>query len=323
MEIATGLHQLKVPIPNNPVGYVLPYVFDVPGGLAIIDPGWDAEESVASLQSQLAEIGAGFGNLKQIIVTHVHPDHFGMAGRLREASGAQIVVHEADIAFLRWRSGGGMGNTDDWFTRHGLPAGAAPLMRGVNAQRFVADLVEPDRLMADGELLRLGAYELRVIWTPGHSPGHACFWEERRELLLTGDHVLPTISPNVSLWPGLEADPLGDYIRSLEKLRGLKPKKVYPAHEYAFDDLHRRLDELEAHHEERLQEMLDAVRGGAATAYAIAREVRWAIGHFDNFNPATRRAAMTETLAHLRYLANQRRLREVDVNGVVGFKLPG
>src|SRR5581483_524186 len=118
------------------------------------------------------------------------------------------------------------------------------------------ELTKPDHLMRDEEMLNLGAFDLSVMWTPGHSPGHACFYMASQELLLSGDHVLPTISPNVGLWPGSEEDPLGVYISSLKKLRGLAVKRVLPAHEYSFDDLDGRLDELEEHHEARLQEVL-------------------------------------------------------------------
>jgi glyoxylase-like metal-dependent hydrolase (beta-lactamase superfamily II) len=312
MQILDGMFQLKVPIPNSPVGYVLPYAFQVPGGISIIDPGWDAPESVESLEGQLKAIGASFTDLKQIIVTHVHPDHYGMAHRLRELSGAQVLVHEDDVGYPRWGAGV---DIDAWFARHGFPD-SAPRMdpNRQGWQQRMPSQRGPDRLMHDGETLKVGAFELRVIWTPGHSPGHACFYMERELLLLSGDHVLPTISPNVGLWPGSDADPLGDYIRSLKLLRGLECKHVYPAHEYDFADLEARLDELEQHHEERLGEVIAAMTAGATTCYEIARGVKWSIGHFDKFDWGTRRAAMSETLSHLRHLYREGRvsLREVD-----------
>jgi glyoxylase-like metal-dependent hydrolase (beta-lactamase superfamily II) len=314
MQIIDGMFQLKVPIPNNPIGYVLPYAFQVPGGIAIIDPGWDADESVDSLKEQLAEIGASFTDLKQIIVTHVHPDHYGMAHRLREVSGAPISVHEADINQPRWGAGV---DIDAWFTLHGMPSSVPRLdPNRVSAQRRMMELTKPDHLMTDEEVLHLGSYDLRVMWTPGHSPGHACFYMEAQELLLSGDHVLPTISPNVGLWPGSNEDPLGTYIRSLDKLRGLAVKRVLPAHEYSFDDLDGRLDELEQHHEARLQEVLSSMDAGADTAWEIARGVMWSIGHFDNFDFQTQRAATSETLSHLRHLDREGRIT-IDESGSV------
>jgi glyoxylase-like metal-dependent hydrolase (beta-lactamase superfamily II) len=159
------------------------------------------------------------------------------------------------------------------------------------------------------------------MWTPGHSPGHACFYEEQMELLLTGDHVLPTISPNVGQFPGSGSDPLGDYLASLRRLRGLSVKRVLPAHEYDFEDLDARLDELEAHHEARLQEVIDAMKAGATTGFEVARGIKWSIGHFDGFDPMTRRAAMTETMAHMERLMREGRVELREEAGKTYFSL--
>jgi glyoxylase-like metal-dependent hydrolase (beta-lactamase superfamily II) len=324
MEIVNGLHQLKVPVPNNPVGFTLPYLFEVAGGAAIIDPGWDADESYESLKAQLAELGLGFGDIRQVIVTHIHPDHYGLAARVKAESGCEVLVHEKDIEFLNWRANH-FPNTDidGWFASHGMPpieGGWRSLGVGGRANRWTIG-APPDRTIADGETLRLGGFALQVMWTPGHSPGHACFYEPDQELLLTGDHVLPTISPNVGLWPGTDEDPLGDYLRSLRRLRGLSVKRVLPAHEYDFVDLEARLDGLEAHHEERLQEVIDAMQSGATTGYEVARAIKWSIGHYDGFDMMTRRAAMTETMAHLQHLEREKRVVSRQEDGKTFYEL--
>jgi glyoxylase-like metal-dependent hydrolase (beta-lactamase superfamily II) len=320
-EIIPGLYQLKVPIPNNPIGYVLPYLFEVHGGYALIDPGWNADESVESLRRQLAELGLSFRDLKRVIATHIHPDHYGMAGRIREEAGCEVVLHEKEKDMVRTRyvnPGPLLDSVGDWLAKHGIPKDERRDLQysSMPARRFV-EAVEPDLTLTDGECLRMGKLELRVIWTPGHTPGHMCFYEEREQLMFTGDHILPTISPNVSLHPQSDDDPLGEYLSSIKKLRGLPTRKVLPAHEYSFDDLEARLDELDRHHEQRLGEMMDAIRGGADTAYEIARHVTWATGKFDEFNPWMRRSAVGETLSHLRYLANQGRLSTWEEDGVV------
>jgi glyoxylase-like metal-dependent hydrolase (beta-lactamase superfamily II) len=108
----------------------------------------------------------------------------------------------------------------------------------------------------------------------------------------------------------MEGDPLGDYLQSLQRLRGFKVKRVWPAHEYAFDDLNQRLDELQEHHRLRIEEMLDAVEAGADSVYEVARRVKWAVGHFDKLNLWTQQAAMNETLAHLNHLVLEKRLEQ-------------
>lgn len=321
MEIVNGLHQLKVPVPNNPIGYTLPYLFEVPGGAAIVDPGWDAPESIESLQAQLAVLGLSFEDIRQVIVTHIHPDHYGMASRVKQASDCEVLVHEKDIEFLRWRQRDfATLDINGWFAQHGMPDTSLPPSVGGRMGRW-AETTEPDRTMTDGEHLSLGNFDLQVMWTPGHSPGHACFYEEKLELLLTGDHVLPTISPNVGQWPGTDTNPLGDYLASLRRLRGLPVKRVLPAHEYDFEDLDTRLEGLEEHHEARLQEVIDAMRAGATTGYEIARGIKWSIGHFDGFDPLTRRAAMTETMAHLEHLMREGRIERREEPGRTYFNL--
>ncbi len=316
MEIVNGLHQLKVQVPNNPVGFTLPYVFEVPGGASIIDPGWDADVVLDELTSQLGDIGVSLRDIKQVIVTHVHPDHYGLAKRVKEASDCEVLVHAKDIEFMRWRATElPRTDIDAWFQRNGMPAnpnGQANV--GGRMGRWLTGM-DPDRTIEDGETLQVGDFELQVMWTPGHSPGHACFYEANLELLLTGDHVLPTISPNVGLWPGSESDPLGDYIRSLQRLRGLAVKRVLPAHEYDFEDLEARLDGLEQHHEARLQEVIDAMNDGAETGYEIARGIKWSIGHLDGFDYMTQRAAMTETMAHLEHLMRGGRIAMREESG--------
>ena len=321
MEIVNGLHQLKVPVPNNPIGYTLPYLFEVPGGAAIVDPGWDAPESIESLQGQLAELGLSFADIRQVIVTHIHPDHYGMAKRVKEASGCEVLVHEKDIEFLRWRQRDFQTlDINGWFAQHGMPDTSLPASVGGRMGRW-AETSEPDRTMSDGERLKVGDFELEVMWTPGHSPGHACFYEEKLELLLTGDHVLPTISPNVGQWPGTDTNPLGDYLASLGRLRGLSVKRVLPAHEYDFEDLDARLDGLLEHHEARLQEVIDAMEEGANSGFEIARGIKWSIGHFDGFDAMTRRAAMTETMAHLEHLLRAGRIERQEAPGRTYFNL--
>ena len=107
--------------------------------------------------------------------------------------------------------------------------------------------------MWGGEQLPIGRFEFEVWWTPGHSPGHICFLERGKKFILTGDHVLPTITPNISLHPQQQGNPLGDYIASLKRLEDLDVDTVLPAHEYSFTDLRGRLREIEQHHDERLQ----------------------------------------------------------------------
>jgi glyoxylase-like metal-dependent hydrolase (beta-lactamase superfamily II) len=327
IQIVDGLYQLKVPIPNNPLGWVLPYLIEGDDGWTLVDSGWNVPEAADALEQQLDATGVGFGKLKTLLVTHIHPDHYGLAGQVKERSGAKVIIHqrERDLIRTRYKSPEQLLATmGEWLTMHGVPADSMKDLKesAMPVRRFV-DAVEPDEVVWGGERLQIGRFEFEVWWTPGHSPGHICFLERDKRFILTGDHVLPTITPNIAFHPQQQGNPLGDYIASLERLDDLDVERVLPAHEYSFTDLRHRLHEIREHHEERLLEMVDAVGRDQRTAYDIARRVKWATGAFDTFSPWMQRAAIGETLSHLEYLVIEDRLARFTQDGVQYYKKRG
>jgi len=301
-----GLTSVPVPLPNSSLGHVFVYVFESDRGVYLVDAGWNTDEAFAALDAGLATAGYGMGDVQGVLVTHLHPDHYGLAGRVRDASGAWIALHPADARLLEQR---GVEPVDlrtrigSMMRTLGAPAEEVAAMEAMVAM-FASGGAEPtlpDRLIDDGERPDVPGWDLSAIWTPGHTPGHLCFWEPRNRLLLTGDHVLPRITPNVSVGPQNDDDPLGAFLRSLDRLDDYAPDEVLPAHEYRFDDLHRRLAELRRHHEERFREALVAIRHGHTTAWAIASRMSWSRG-WDEIEGYMRRAAVGEAVAHLRAL---------------------
>ena len=116
-------------------------------------------------------------------------------------------------------------------------------------------MAEPDVMFEDGRIVDVPGWDLQTVWTPGHSPGHVCFYSDRHKLLLSGDHVLPRITPNIGVHTQQFPNPLGEYLESLLKVQNLDVDEVLPAHEYRFADLHGRLDEIITHHADRLAEI--------------------------------------------------------------------
>jgi glyoxylase-like metal-dependent hydrolase (beta-lactamase superfamily II) len=227
-QLRPDLWSVPVPIPHNPLRYVSVYVLAVPGGIGLVDTGWESDEGWAALGDGLAGIGAAVADVRGVVVTHRHFDHLGLAARVREASGAWIAMHPADA-----------GRVADW-NRRGPAAAVATevdFLVGLGADR--ADAVSdvgppeqmarftrtavPDRSLTDGDLADFPGWSLRAVHTPGHTPGHLCFDEERTGLFLSGDHVLPRITPNVSSGRDGEADPLRSYLASLAAVRDRTP----------------------------------------------------------------------------------------------------
>ena len=207
----------------------------------------------------LAAAGGSISDVRAVLVTHIHPDHYGLAGRVREASGAWIGLHPADAVMLESR----YGDTDElvanmfrFLADSGVPDDRLPdLALASMALKSMVTMAEPDVLFEDGREIDLPGWPLRTIWTPGHSPGHVCFFSEDQKLLISGDHVLPRITPNISVHAQQFSNPLGDYLDSLRKVQDLGTEEVLPAHEYRFSDLDGRVEEIITHHADRLDEI--------------------------------------------------------------------
>ena len=139
-------------------------------------------------------------------MTHIHPDHYGLAGRVREASGAWVSLHPADARLIHERYDDPtalLGEMGVMLRRQGTPADEIVALQSASMPvRGFVDACVPDVLLEDGAKPDVPAWDLTAIWTPGHSPGHLCFWEDTHRLLMSGDHVLPRITPNVSFHPG-------------------------------------------------------------------------------------------------------------------------
>jgi len=304
--VRPGLWSIPVPIPRNPLRYLLAYALEVDGGVALVDAGWNTEEAWSALTGGLEAIGADIEMVRAVLVTHIHPDHYGLAGRVREASGAWVALHPADAAALpdRYHDMDRLiGDMRALLAACGVPDDeGAELTIASMGIRPLVELVQPDVLIEDGARVDLPGVELQAIWTPGHSPGHLCFWEGRRRLLLSGDHVLPRISPNISIHSQQRPDPLADFLESLMKVRGLDAEEVLPAHEWRFRNLAARVDELAAHHADRLVEIEEVVRrDGPATCWEVTTALTWS-RPWEDIAPFMRRAANGETLAHLMLL---------------------
>ncbi len=302
-QVRPGLWSIPVPIPDNPLRYVLVYALELDGGgVALVDAGWNTEDAWSALSDGLATAGGSMSDVRAVMVTHIHPDHYGLAGRVREASGAWIGLHPADAVMLEAR----YGDTDEllatmshFLAESGVPADKLPdLAASSMAVKSMVTMAVPDVLFEDGKAIDLPGWPLRTIWTPGHSPGHVCFYSDERRLLISGDHVLPRITPNISAHSQQVANPLGDFLESLTKLKDVPAEEVLPAHEYRFAGLQDRLDELIAHHADRLDEIERVVTDHpGTTAWEITLRLRWS-RPWDEILGFMQRQANGETVAH-------------------------
>jgi glyoxylase-like metal-dependent hydrolase (beta-lactamase superfamily II) len=315
--IIPGVTELLVPIPNNPLENTNVYLVRGDDGYLLIDTGWNSDHALRALGKELEDAGAGFRDIKQIIVTHAHFDHYGLVGRLKQQTKATVYLHQRDEEIFRTRyaiTEEFMRQSEAWFHANGVPRTELPVTRmpfgGMSAGGIPP---QPDVKLNGGETISTGIFNLEVIWTPGHSPGSICLYERKHRLLFSGDHILPVITPNISLPPKSDGNPLGEFLKSLELVRKLDVGTVLPAHENIFHDLPKRIDEILHHHEFRNQEILKALDTGAKTAYEVSNYITWMpqLGgvHFRDLMPGDKRAAVSETLAHLRAMTVNGRVK--------------
>jgi glyoxylase-like metal-dependent hydrolase (beta-lactamase superfamily II) len=267
------------------------------------------KEAEVALRAGLADAGIALDDVRRVFVTHLHPDHIGMAGTL-ELAGAEVLMHGPELrnASRMWsRDHSMVDETYAWFERHGMPRDVDEGMRASWIEMGKAvDAIERVTAAADGEEVELGGRPVRLKWTPGHTDYHAVLIDGAERVLFSGDHVLPRITSNVGLYPYSRDDPLGDFLDALRAVRSLPVTRVLPAHGDPFDDLAGRVDQILAHHDDRLRATLDALGDEERDAYTICRRL------FPILRSAhEERFALAETLAHLRYLERRGKVREV------------
>jgi glyoxylase-like metal-dependent hydrolase (beta-lactamase superfamily II) len=201
---------------------------------------------------------------------------------------------------------------------NGVPSDEAEVLS--NSQRALSQVVAPAEpaVQLDGaETLRLGRTELRVVWTPGHSPGHICLYAQDGGNLFAGDDLLPELSPNIGLHPQSTPDPLHEYLDGLRRLVGYRPRLVLPAHGRPFEDAATRVDTLMAHHHRRLEQVREIVAVGELTAWEVALEL-WG----PRQQLYEKRLALQEGLAHLQALAVEGVLEKSVSPERVSWRLP-
>jgi glyoxylase-like metal-dependent hydrolase (beta-lactamase superfamily II) len=324
-EVAPGLWSVPVTIPDSPLRYTLCYLICSGSSVLAVDPGWASEDGWRDLTSGMKEAGFGPEAVTAIVVTHVHPDHHGQSDRLRESSGAPIAMHEREVEALPSRMlatvtsqdggagpfGGGPAGDRAWLERCGVPPDVAAelTVRLAEAAGYLA-MPEPDVLLRDGQALDLPGRDLRVVWTPGHTPGHICLHDTAHDLLLTGDHLLPRITPNIGLTRTRAgaASPLHAYLDSLAGMGRYDSAEALPAHEYRFRGIAGRAADLVHHHDERAAEIVRAVMADPGlSAWQVTERLTWSRGWYQ-ITGFMRRAALAETAAHLAWLRDENRL---------------
>jgi glyoxylase-like metal-dependent hydrolase (beta-lactamase superfamily II) len=291
------------------------YLLRGDAGWTILDTGLHWPEGAAGWHAAFAALNVRPAAIQQIVLTHFHPDHYGMAGWLQQwgqSAGTgytppvRIAPREAELARMVWDLPADQPEPmTAFFLAWGVPEDLTlEMSRGVAHLRRMT-LPHPTLThLEPGTTLHFGNREFLAIHTPGHSDGHLAFYDAEDRLLLCGDHLLMKITPHIGTWPESEPNPLGRYLLSLRRLAQLDVRLALTGHGAFISDWHARLTELEQHHAVRLAHMLKAA-GSGATAFEICTRVF----DFSRLTPHEIRFAIAETISHLELLVHREQLQ--------------
>jgi glyoxylase-like metal-dependent hydrolase (beta-lactamase superfamily II) len=320
-EVAPGIMRAQIPIHFTGLGHVNMYLLEDAQGWTAMDPGLPGPATWKAIKDRLRQVGAKVTDVHTVVVTHSHPDHFGSAEKLRREADAELVAATDFRTFFDILEPDLVASPDDRSTaddraalarledrfdmtapwggpmpRPPLP-GSGPIgriKRRIARRYFMAP--RPNRRLADGERVKLGSREFVSVHTPGHTADHLCLFDPEDGVLISGDHVLPTITPHISGLGSVTEDPLADFVGSLDKVAALDGVGLaLPAHGHPFSNVQERVDDIKAHHEERLDKLAEISHAvGEANVEVLMKEL---------FSErAWGNMAEAETYAHLEHL---------------------
>lgn len=264
------------------------------GKYVMIDSGWSS--SGAELAQVITNEFGSKTKIVTLVLTHLHPDHFGGALLMQEHFSPPIAYHKRE-----WSTQDQQNRYLEWIRRLSTPPTAAELVSKRMRARMSL-MPKADRNLEEGdEVGAKGSGGWSVIHTPGHTPGHICLFQRETRVLISGDHLLPNESSNVGSYPILGYNPLLLYLSNLTRIDRLSPRVVIPSHGEPFGDARGRVAKLFEHHEERLGEVFEAIEEPKTVA-GVASCIRWSRGSFESLGEFDKWLAISETQAHLEFL---------------------
>ena len=318
-ELLPNLYKIEIPLPGNPLREVNSYVIKAEGRSLIIDTGMNREECLSAMSAGLRKLDV---DLKRadFFITHLHADHLGLVSNIA-ADTSTIYFSQADAAFIKdahlwWEK------VPDLARMNGFPEDELQrALRNHPGRKYSARGRLDFHILREGDTISIGDYLFECVETPGHTNGHMCLYEPNKKLFISGDHILIDITPNISSWSS-EENPLGEYLKSLDKVYDLDVELVLPGHRGIFRNHRERIQELKQHHHQRANEVLSILEEGSKNAFQVASQMSWDMDYesWELFPSSQKWFATGEAVAHLRYLEGKGKVRrEMQEHRVVFF----
>ena len=320
-QILPYLFSIPVLLPRNPLKNLNSYVFIGEQRNLLVDTGFNMPECLESMRAGITELNLDMDKT-DIFITHCHADHCGLMPEIASPK-ATIYMGGVDKKILSQYVGRSddeyWERLDDFYVREGCPPAEMAESRRVNpARNYIPSRNFSSVDLYDGDVFQVDRFAFTCVFTPGHTPGHMCLYNEKEKIMLTGDHVLFDITPNITVWVTME-NALEKYLQSLRKIKAYEVVMPLAAHRASNMSLNQRVDELLLHHDQRLEDVVNIIReGGTMDAYQVAARMKWSIRARDwsDFPLSQKRFAVGEAIAHIIYLVDHGRLRRSERAGI-------
>ena len=317
--ILPNLHRIEIPLPENPLKYLNSYVITSPDRNLLIDTGFNRSECFEAMQAGLNELNVNLART-DFFITHLHADHFGQVSTLVTDT-SKVYFNQPDADSMR--AFDGFEYLIPYAVLNGFPEeevrAAVSEHPGVKYESgFIPDLI----ILGDGDRIDVGDFRFRCVATPGHTRGHLCLYEPQKRILLSGDHILLDITPNIQSWED-DLNPLKNYLASLRKVHPLDVDLVLPGHRRLFRNFKERVDGLLLHHRTRLDEVLEILNESPRSAYQTASRMTWDIrfDYWEEFPVMQKWFATGEAIAHLLFLKEEGKIHRSETNGTFVYAL--
>lgn len=314
-----GIHRLELPTPFPQVSTMNVYLFEGKE-LTLIDSGVSTPESWEALTKNLDKFGYRVSDIKKILLTHGHVDHYGQAQKVVEESGASVYIHPRDSAKVhpdRLQSiDEGFPVYSDYFKKIGIPEDLIEMMHQISRGFiFVAQQIKNPLPVVEGQKFIAGDIELTAFEFPGHTPGMVCYYNRKHGMLFSGDHVLRSISPNPLLElekdTGKKFKSLVEYKRSLDKLLNFDIKFILPGHFTFIDDIDGLIKRLKRFYRIRQRRLLDLMNSETLTPYELMKKI------FPRLIPGEIFLGISEVIGNLEVLEEKGLAKFEEVNGKI------
>ncbi len=322
IDVAPGVKWLRMPLGGS-LAFINVWAIEDGDGWAIVDTGIASPDTAKAWRAGIAGPLEG-RPVTRVFVTHMHPDHIGMAGWLTRKFQCRLWITRLEFLMCRSLAADtGREAPADAMTFYKAAGWDEEALETYRSKfggfgRGLHALPDSFQRLSDGDTVRIGEHDWQVVVGSGHSPEHACLWCPDLKLMISGDQVLPKISSNVAVFPTEpEADPLAEWMGSLRRIKGRVPDDVLvlPAHNDPFHGLHARIDHLVGGHERgltRLRQVLAEPKRAVDVFHVLFRR---------RIDAGLLGLATGESLAHLNHLlATGQAIRERDASGVDWYR---